>query len=588
MHFSFRIAAPGLERTAFLLERDRLSASGDLETAFLADAGPVTRHRSAQTGHLVAALAAEPGVETLAVIRNPKLVLDAGLPGRIAAALERIGQIAGPWSIAAAGGLTASSARVCALYANKSPFLPTDIRPKPLIDPLPDLWLADAAWIRLLAMGGRVLPETGLEILLCLQGYLEDRLAVFAPELIAGIDGALRARDAVKLQRDLRVWFGPALPDIAVETLMGPVQIDGQHDGTASIAGPERDLDKAISAVAQRHCTPLSLSIVTRTRFDRPHLLDRLLTSISRARPEHGAIEIVLSSDADLETCDAAFERLSTRFVNLRLRLQHNPADGHSRVTNLIAGLHAANGTHVAVMDDDDYVDLFAFDEMRQALFLGAEPLIVTSAQVHEEEWVETPGGRHILANSTPRTHYPASSWRDMFGGINCLPVCALLMPRERLIERLAAFEFRHDLSEDYALALLVLTDPGLPEIVEMAGLFGHISLRPHDGHSIALADRRTWSRDIALYLTDLARNPQVAGPGTWALLTREQSAAQAVGHQTISDLRNALARAERQTRLLTAENARLRGDYSDGCPAASPGEPGTSAPESTTTEAAA
>jgi len=558
MHYSFRIDAPGLERTAFLFERARLDACGDLETAFLDHAGQLTRHRGPAFNHLAAALADDAQIEVLAISRNPALVLDAGLPARIAAALAMLAPLAGQWSLAAAGGLTPSGRRVCALYSSETPFIPIHASPQPLADPLPDLYLVDAAWLRILTARNRALPDTGFETVLATQGWLDGRAAIYAPALRAGIDGALCPRDPVKLGLDLQGWFAETLSGEDIPTLMGPVAIEGPATGRGGA-----ELAEAVDRVIERHCAPLSLSIVTRTRFSRPHLLERLLTSITRARRDGAEVEVVLSSDAALETCEAALADLRARFVNLTLRLRHNPAEGHSRVTNLLAGLRAATGTHVAIMDDDDYVDLFAFGEMQRALFLGARPLMVTGSTVHDEEWLETPGGRHILARSAERMTYPAAGWREMFGGVNRLPVCALVMPREPLLARLDAFAFAHDLSEDYALFLLVLTDPALPKIVELPGTFGHISLRAGEGHSITMEDRRPWASDIALYLADLTGAAAVAGPGHWALLTqigagRDPEAA-TLDAKTIAELRSALTRRDRQLRLMQSENAVLR-----------------------------
>ncbi len=505
----------------------------------------------------------------LAVSRNPALVLDPGLPTRIAAALEMLAPLTGRWSLAAAGGLTPSGRRICALYSSETPFIPIHATPQPLTDPLPDLYLINAAWLRILLTRNRALPDTGFEIVIATQGYLDGRAALYAPALTAGIDGALRPRDPVKLRLDLQDWFAEVLAGEEIPTLMGPVAIERPAAGPSAKPDDPRapaarhDLAEAIDRVVEHHCQPLSLSIVTRTRFTRPHLLERLLTSITRARRDGVEIEVVLSSDAPLKTCETALAELKAKFVNLTLRLRHNPAEGHSRVTNLLAGLRAAAGTHVAIMDDDDYVDLFAFEEMQRALFLGARPLMVTGSAVHDEEWTETPSGRHILTRSTERMTYPASGWREMFGGVNRLPVCALVMPREQLLARLDTFAFEHDLSEDYTLFLLVLTDPALPEIIELPGIFGHISLRPGDGHSITMEDRRPWVRDIALYLADLTRAAAVAGPGQWALLTQigagRDTAGATLDAKTITELRAALTGRDRQLRLMKREIARLR-----------------------------
>ena len=564
MLHAFRIDAPGLEGAAFLVERAALTASGDLETGFLAHAGQIERHRAA-VGHVAARIAAEPGTEALVLIRNPGLVLDGDLPARIAAARARLAGLAGRWSVAAAGGVTPAGECVSALYSSAAPHLPLHPALRPLADALPDLCLVDAAWLRALAARGPALPDTALETVLITEGYLDGRIALYAPELVAGVNGALCARDPLKLRAELGARFAAILPGEAIPTLAGPVTLEPAvpvEDAPAAHAPPPPSggrLAEAVDAVVAGLCDPLSISIVTRTRFDRPHLLERLLASITRARRDGAEIEVVLSSDAPAESCEAALAELRAAFPNLALRLSRNPAEGHSRVTNLIAGIRAATAEYVAIIDDDDYVDLCAFAEMERALFLGARPLIATTAVVHDEEWTATPSGRHVLTRSAERARYPADGWRRMFGGVNRLPVCALVMPRARLLARLDAFAFRHDLSEDYALNLLVLTDPEMPEIVELPGAFGHISLRAGEGHSMTLDDRRPWVRDIALYLADLTRNGRVAGPGTWALLAGPETADAALEHGRTAELQAALAERDRQLRLMRLEIHRLR-----------------------------
>lgn len=566
MLLSFRSNAPGLEDTAFLIERAALSTCGDLESGFLVHAGPVERHPGTGAGQAAARLAALPGVGLVVLIRNPGLVLDEGLTDRIAAARARLTPLDGRWSLAAAAGLTPRGERVSALYSSASPHLPLNPTPRPLIDALPDLCLIDAAWLRRLAASGSPLPDSALETAVIAEGYLHDRVALYLPELVAGVDGALRARNPLKYRRELEDRLADILPGEEIATLSGRLTIepaaappDAETPSNEQRPGAAGALSAAVERVVVGFCDPLSLSIVTRTRFTRPHLLERLLASITRARRADTRIEVVLSSDAPRETCEAALAGLRPAFPQLTLRLCHNPAEGHSRVTNLVAGLRAASGAYVALMDDDDYVDLFAFEEMQRTLFLGARPLMVTGSAVHDEEWTETPSGRHVLGQQSMRASYPASGWRRMFGGVNRLPVCALVMPRERLLARLDAFAFRHDLSEDYALGLLVLTDPELPEVAELPGTFGHISMRRSETQSMMLADRRPWVRDIALYLADLARTPAAAGPGKWALLADHHSSDAAIGAKSVAELEAALAERERQIRLMRREIDCLR-----------------------------
>lgn len=557
MQYSFELVGAGSAGCHVLIERDALAAPGDIEGGFLADARDLRRYRTHRSfGQQLSELVADPNVVTVIAIRNPRLVLDDGLADRLRTALARLRGLPLPWSIAAAGGLSADGERTCALYSSVTPFLPVEPHPLPLVDPLPDIWIADAGFLRELTADGGPLPGCGLETVIALRGWLAGRLAISLPELVAGIDGPLQARDPAKLDRALSHWLDPRLAGQSVETLMG--RVDLTADPTAPPArGPDlaTEIDRIIAAASD----PLSLSIVTRTRFQRPHLLDRLLTSISRARTDTTDLEIVLSTDIDEDAASEHLADLRSRFVNLDLRLQVNRSPGPSRVANLLGGLRAAAKEYVAVMDDDDYIDLFAFEALARPLFLGARPLIVANSEVHAEEWAATPSGRHVLTRSEPLRTWPAHGWRTMFSGVNALPICALVAPRERLAERLDAFEFRHDLSEDYTLFLLMLTDPNLPRIAEVSGTFGHISVRGAGENSITLPDRRPWVRDIALYLSDLTQSGSVAGPGLWRLLASGRSPAETLAEKSLAECRAELARRDRQIRLMQREVTMLR-----------------------------
>jgi len=566
LHYSFRLSHPDLEGTVILVERHRHDASGDLESGFLFGVEALRRHHSgAWFGAMLADLAEQPDTRHIIAIRNPDLVLDDGLAGRIAEATGRLAAMPLHWSIAAARGLEPDEARNAALYSAKSPFIPWQSEPRPLIDPLPDLTIFDPAYLSRLTKEHRMLPNPATETVLAVQGYLDGRIALFLPELSAGVNGALRPRDMVELQRELTDWFAEQFGGQRIRTLMGPVEISPQRqNGVVCSARPARsagsDLDERLEAARDAAADPLTLSIVTRTRFDRSRLLARLLTSVSRARIDAAEIEVILSSDAPADRCCAETERLQRCFGNLAIRLQHNRAEGHNRVTNLIGGIRAASHDYVAILDDDDYVDLFAFGALRRAPFLGQRPLIAMASVLHDVTWVETPLGRHVVTQSSERDRYPAGGWRAMFGGVNRLPISALAIPRSRLVERLSCCPLAQDLSEDYALFLLILTDPALPAIAELPDVFTHISVRADGDNSITMADRRPWVRDIAGFWRDLTRSTAVVGQGHWALLTANAAdPARSLHDKTVAELRAGLAERDREIRLVSHELARLR-----------------------------
>ncbi|MFK7944723.1 MAG: glycosyltransferase family 2 protein [Paracoccaceae bacterium] len=555
------LAHPRLERVRFLVQRPALSVNGDLESAFLDSATGISRHPAGRPLTSVLASASnEPDCDLVVLIRNPSLVLDAELPERIATAIAKLPE-PGDWAIAGSGGLGFSDRRHLALYASNSPSIPTTGGPQPLLDPMPDLTLVNAGHaFSVLGAAPRCL-DTALETVLAADGYLIGRVSIFMPELIAGIDGGLLSRDIAALKRELHSHFCDRLSGQVIPTLTGGIEL--MPEGPACPAPSKTpDLGEIASALTMGHCSPPSLSIVTRTRFARPHLLRRLLTSISRARPKDTPLEIVLSSDAPSDVCSAAIETLQADFPNLTLRLCHNTPTGPSRVGNLTEGLRAATMEYVAIVDDDDYLDLFAFENITQAFFLGNRPVAIASSDVHEEEWENISSPQPVLANSKKVNSYASHRWYEMFDGVNKLPVCAIIAPRDFVCRRLSSVALTHDLSEDYALFLLLLTAPDLPAIHALPDVFCHISLRGSE-NSVGMTDRRPWVRDIAGHLGTITTAPTVAGPGMWNQLAGRTGDGQNPALKlAVQDLNRELARRDQEIRLLRAETTRLRNAF--------------------------
>lgn len=446
--FDFSLQRQGLEDVRFVVCRNELPPDGDLEAAFFAELADLHRHPSGAPFSDILVRLAETS-ETLAVIRNPRLVLDADLPRRIMKALESLDGI-GDWALAGACGLELNDRHNMALYASACPAIPEYAGLQPVVDVMPDFYLINAGFIR------RQSPplttsDTALELTLVTQGYLDNHVSVFAPDLAAAIDGDLIPRAFGHLADGTDRAFSDRLGGQTISSLSGPI-ILSHTDVVEDLSEPQPDLKSTVVQCVTSRADAPKFTIVTRTRFQRLHLLRRMLTSISRARSAEIPFEVVLSTDVESELAESTFEDLQQSFVNLDLRLRLNPPGGHSRVTNLLGGVEAASGDYILILDDDDSLDPLAFDRLLPAFFAGKRPLIALTTECHEETWEETPSSRWVLAHSAPMTSYPSSGWRDMFCGINKLPICGLAIPHARLEARLKTFELRHDLSEDYAL----------------------------------------------------------------------------------------------------------------------------------------
>lgn len=286
--------------------------------------------------------------------------------------------------------------------------------------------------------------------------------------------------------------------------------------GAPPISAQDDDAASAFREVVAAAAAAASVSIVVRSIFNRPHLLSRLLVSILRAQIPRIPVEVIIASDVP----DAArkFAAVAQDHPRLAIRfVETPPGEEPSRNRNLRAGAAAAQHDYVWFIDDDDYVDIFAFSHLVPAFFGGARPLIFAGADVHEERWIERVGGPPVLSQTRKLRDYSAGGWRDLFIGFNRIPVCGCLAPREFLVRSLASLSLRHDLSEDYALFLALLTAQGLPEIVEIGHSLSHISQRTEGENTMQMTDRTPWVRNITSYLSDVSY--ESASPGAFQLL---------------------------------------------------------------------
>ena len=144
--FDFSLQRQGLQGVRFVICRSEVPSDGDLEFSFF-DGIADLHHRACGTSlsNLLVRLAETS--ETLVVIRNPRLVLDADLPRRITRALERLDGIGG-WALAGAGGLGLNDRHHMALYASACPAIPEYAGPQPVIDVMPDFYMVSAGFVR--------------------------------------------------------------------------------------------------------------------------------------------------------------------------------------------------------------------------------------------------------------------------------------------------------------------------------------------------------------------------------------------------------------------------------------------------------
>lgn len=559
---------------AFIVDAAADTVPGEIGLAALRDLTYVANASGPRAFWILLARAlADDTVDAIMVSLNSHCVLDDELPARLRQACHRAAGGA-DWAVLAATGKGADGNIYSVVYPSAGPRLFMCNIPRPIVDCGLELFVLNAAFLRSLAeryIDDNVPPEC-LAHWCILTGYLEGRLSVFRPEMAIGVDGSERGRDMAGVMSVLQGAFGDRLPDDVVPSLMGNIPIVPQEEKVSvDLERHQRDrrVPRSMTPLADliRHAlqpatTPMSLSVVTRTRFSRSHLLRRMLTSLTRARQQLDfALEVVLSTDVNEQEASAVHRTLQDDFPELELVLQINQGHySHSRVDNLMGGILAARNDYIAIVDDDDFVDLNAFVPLTTARFLGQDPLLLMSSQVRNEVWRETSDGRWILESSKPKKTYWSGHFRQMFKGSNQLPVCAMIAPRAWMQSRLGEVTLRHDLSEDYAIYLALLTAPDLPPLFNYDDIFCMISARPDGSNTITMKDRRPWVRDITLFLHDLFIANPIPGSGVIQMLGQAEHAPRDASLRVVENTATVgTARQSREIAMLKAEVGYLR-----------------------------
>ena len=445
--------------------------------------------------------------KSIIVVRNPHAFVSERFLNAVVALKSRMNS---DWSLLSGAGLGVNNERYNAHYSATEPHLCHAPELRSALDSAPDIYVLNAAalndWF-----ASNIRADAVFEAVFMQHGLLSKRLAFYDPSLGCPINGRYLVRDYAAVMNEISE-IAPNSKLAQIVTLGGQFSLaketaeSGQRPGATYLASvPLREVVRdAMQSVQER----MTLSIVVRTIFKRHYLLQRLLASIVRALSPAVTVEVLLSSDINPERARADFKMTQQKFPMLNLKLAlHNPdesAGTASRVRNLMLGVEKASSEYVWLMDDDDFIDPLAFEHLAAQLYFGVRPLFFVGSSIHREEWEVQDDGRAVLSNSSVIGAWSADAWRQLFEGVNKVPICGVIAPRARLLKALKSIPFRHNLSEDYVMHLALLLDRELPPIVELHQSFSHISMRGAEDSTMESSDRSRWCQDIFGFLHDL------------------------------------------------------------------------------------
>lgn len=270
---------------------------------------------------------------------------------------------------------------------------------------------------------------------------------------------------------------------------------------TAPVIEPwdEELLARRLAAVRR----PPTLTAVVRTEGTRPAMLRRCLASLATQSGDDGVQSVIVvgpDPDAALAATDVP-DRLGVVAVATQ------PGTLPGRTAALLAGIAAASTDYVWFVDDDDHATPQAARRIRNAVPTEQRPIVVGATAAFEER---------DGAAAEVRAHNPYE-WHRGLSGWNPLPNCAVVIPSDLARRRLAAVSLRHDLGEDFALQLALLTAPGSMVAVAPRRI-ASVSVLPGEQNTITRRDRTGWQRNLAAFLDDLGTDAAASTHVLWRL----------------------------------------------------------------------
>jgi Glycosyl transferase family 2 len=431
---------------------------------------------------------------------NSDLVVDGYLIQRITDEVahwsSRPGGHQADWFVLSADGMDIDSRRFAAAYFEHEPTLCPDRGRHPIAAAFGSLLVVNVPALRKLGLE-RHASGSALELIntAMVAAYRTSIPSYFSARLFPAFSGR------------------PRFPGKSIDELLTSRRYQLAFPEAAAAAhdpGEQTNKTELYRAVIEEcmaaHQVRKKASFVVRTLFKRNHMLRRLLVSIDYIRRSAAiAVEIVLATDVDGASADGFIGEMAADFVGMEFtRADGNAFPGFSRVRNLRAGIHAATGDLVCIIDDDDYFTPAAVEIFLEAASQDQACLYIMDTQIVNEKWStnSVKVQKEIVGYGT---RYKAQEWPVLFRGVNSVPLCGVVHPREFIQSALNEYGFRHDLSEDFFLHLLLLSHPRRPQIrIFDRVVYAYQSHRVADDNVSNVVDRRGWCLDTCNGLFDV------------------------------------------------------------------------------------
>lgn len=327
---------------------------------------------------------------------------------------------------------------------------------------------------------------------LSIQTLRAGRAVLIAPQLACYRNDPIKAeanfRTAVSQQAE--EWFAQQISNTTLDVFDGFLDLQATSDGYWFTNRIDTSFQSLLNA--QRGRPLVNVDIVTRSRFERPGMLERNISTVGMfiERALHARFVHSIVSDPKFAPILQLDERVN-RIVSPISRL------GDDRFHLVQEAAKAVRGSYIWFVDDDDW--LFPNAAEMISLMVGVSPpgsTFFVDVMHFDEEISAANSISWSTGRSNPHRRFPSSHFAVSLSGQNFVPFCGVIFDRDLLTGISSEVFDRITFFEDYLLVLLaLLSDSSFP--IALDSVAAGISMRPGD-HSATQTDRRPWNESQA------------------------------------------------------------------------------------------
>jgi hypothetical protein len=276
------------------------------------------------------------------------------------------------------------------------------------------------------------------------------------------------------------------------------------------------DLDAASAMLTHALDDGLSplLSVVMRTQVRRPEALREALLCLAGQVDSRFELLLVVH-DADPDEARRILDDLPG-WLTSRARILVAPGGTRSHPLNV--GIAAAAGSHVAFLDDDDWVFGDWVQRFLEAASESPRQLLRAGVGVLHVARTTWPGGiEGYTAESSPSSPYPERFDLADHLRVNQTPFMAWAFPR-RFFEVFGGADEALEVCEDWDLVLRAACVLGVVDIPALTAIYRRWD---SGGDSYSTYDQATWARDMARVRGRIDSGPLLLPAGSVERLAR-------------------------------------------------------------------